>query len=155
MDHALLLDLAESLAEGDLHQVLRRLNARAEHRFTGVYRLDPPALRNVAIFDRSNPDLRVGADAPLRETYCSVVGASASPFSVADTRLDDRTADHPARESTVSYCGVPLLGESGEPLGTLCHFDVVPRPIPMDEISLMQAIAPRVAEVVRRTGVGG
>jgi hypothetical protein len=27
--------------------------------------------------------------------------------------------------------------------------------IPMDEISLMQAIAPRVAEVVRRTGVGG
>lgn len=60
--------------------VLALLNARVPHRFTGVYRLDPPVLRNVRLYDRHNPRLVVGADAPLRETYCSIVAESASPL---------------------------------------------------------------------------
>lgn len=138
-------------AEG-AHGALRFLNARAPHRFTGVYRLDPPTLRNVLLYDRQNPRLEAGADAPLRETYCSISGGQAVPFSTADAAQDPRLAQHPARDSTLSYCGVPLLDASGEAVGTLCHFDLVPRPIPEAEIQVLRAAAPRMIETLRATG---
>jgi GAF domain-containing protein len=151
-DDAAIAELERVISGGGVHAALRFLNARAPHRFTGIYRCDPPVLRNVQLFDRENPALEVGDDVPLRETYCSITSASAAPFSTPDAAADERLEGHPARESTLSYCGVPLLDPSGESLGTLCHFDVVPHPIPHAEIPLLQAAAPIVLQTLRDAG---
>lgn len=140
--------LEAAIASEGVHAGLQLLNARAPHRFTGIYRSDPPLLRNVQLFDRENPALEVGTDMPLRETYCSITSAHAAPFSTEDARTDERLREHPARESTVSYCGVPLLDPTGETVGTLCHFDVVPRPIPHSEIAVLQAAAPIILRAI-------
>jgi GAF domain-containing protein len=153
-DHitAALEALENVIASEGVHAALRTLNARAPHRFTGVYRLDPPMLRNMQLFDRENPTLHVGADSLLRETYCSITGSGAAPFFTADSRGDDRLQAHPARESTLSYCGVPLLDASGAALGTLCHFDLLPQPVPESELELLQAAAPLILAALRENG---
>lgn len=143
-------EVEELLERGDLHGVLDVLNARTGHRFTGVYRFDPPMLRNVTLFDRNNPDLRVGPDTPLVETYCAVVGATESPFATPDAEEDPRLVDHPARESTLSYCGVMLETDTDPPFGTLCHFDLVPQAVPEEEIPVLEAVASLVARYIRR-----
>lgn len=138
------------LAEDRLRDVLRVMNDRVEHRFTGLYRFDPPTLRNVALFDAANPEIEVGADTPLRETYCSVVGETGAPFDTGDARSDPRLEEHPARDATIAYCGTPLRTRDDEPpFGTLCHFDVVPRQIPAGEIPVLEAVAPLIARHLR------
>lgn len=135
------------LQEGRLHEALRLINDRVEHRFTGVYRFDPPTLRNVALFDSANPDIEVGAETPLRETYCSLVGETGSPFQTGDAASDPRLSEHLARDATLGYCGAPLrTGPEEQPFGTLCHFDVVPRPIPLEELPVLEAVAAVLAD---------
>lgn len=142
----------QTLADQGIHGALRFLNQRAPHRFTGIYRLDPPLLRSVQLFDRENPALEVGADAPLRETYCSITGSCALPFATPDSRADERLREHPARDSTLSYCGVPLVDSGGEAFGTLCHFDVVPHPVPYGEIAFLEAAALPLMRALRGAG---
>jgi hypothetical protein len=131
-----------------VHAALGYLNARTAHRFTGLYRFDGAVLRNVALFDREHPTVHVGADAPLGETYCSIVGATERVFATADARHDARTAEHPAREAVVSYCGALVRAPDGRAVGTLCSFDVEPRPVPSREIPLLEAVAPLLAPAV-------
>lgn len=132
----------EDLLNGEgVHAALRFLNDRSGYRFTGVYRFDEPTLRNLHMFDRTNPDLELGSDAPLRETYCSMIRRTQKPLGIDDARTDPRTAEHPAKEATQSYLGVPLQREDGTPFGTLCHFDVVPRSGDRSEWPFMEAAA--------------
>ena len=65
-----------------------------------------------------------------------------APFFAADARQDERLLEHPARENILSYCGVLLRAYDGSPFGTLCHFDITPRPILQGEIQLLEAVAP-------------
>lgn len=124
-----------------LASALGYLNARTRHRYTGVYRFDDPMLRCVALFDRENPTLQTGRDVPMVETYCSLVGARIAPFATSDAACDDELVTHPARMSVLAYCGVPLIGGSGDCIGTLCHFDDRPRLVPHGEIPLLNAAA--------------
>ncbi len=117
------------------------LNGRVPHRFTGLYRFDPPQLRNVLIYDELNPTLLLAEDARMEETYCSVVGRTEEPFWTDDAMADPRLEDHPARGSVRAYTGVLLEDAESEAFGTLCHFDVVPRPAPREDVGLMQAVA--------------
>jgi response regulator RpfG family c-di-GMP phosphodiesterase len=125
-----------------VHEALKFLNSRTSHRFTAMYRFDPPMLHNLLMVDSYTPSVRTGDDAPLVETYCSIVGTTHHNFTTEDTRMDDRLRDHPARHVVISYCGVPLHDADGAPFGTLCHFDLVPSDIPVAEIPLMEAAAP-------------
>jgi signal transduction histidine kinase/FixJ family two-component response regulator len=125
-----------------VHEALRFLNSRSSHRFTGIYRFDAPTLRNVALLDADAPMLTKGDDAPLEATYSSIVGAFERPFTTEDAERDGRLHEHPARESVRSYCGVLLRTADGGPYGTLCHFDVVPRDVPVEELALMEDAAP-------------
>lgn len=76
--------LSDILADSGLHQVLGFLNARTRYRFTGVYHVEPPLLRNVHLFDRENPTLDCsGAVTPLDETYCSITSSRSAPFATA------------------------------------------------------------------------
>jgi GAF domain-containing protein len=149
---ALVSRFATLLEHEGLHAALGFLNARTRHRFTGVYRFDPPMLRNLAMYDRENPKLKLGGDTPMRETYCSLVGARAAPFTTGDARRDVRLIEHPARQSVLTYCGVPLLADDGLCFGSLCHFDVRPRVASVEDIPLLERAASQVMRVVARAG---
>lgn len=106
-------------------------------------------LRNVHLFDRTNPALEVGEDQTLRETCCSIAGATEVPFATGDAAADPRLEEHPAREATLSYCGVPIRNAEGEPIGTLCHLDLVPRDVPDADIPVLERAAELIAERIR------
>ena len=133
---------ARILASAGPIEALHFLNARTRFRFTGIYRAEPPLLRNVHLFDRENATLNVSGEVcPLEQTYCAIVAGSRQPFRTRDARRDDRLTAHAARECVISYCGVPIRSASGTVWGTLCHFDVRPRLLPRSEIEVLEAVA--------------
>jgi hypothetical protein len=140
---------ADLLAASGLHAALEFLNARTRHRYTGVYRFDPPLLRSVCLFDRENPTVTLGGDVPMRETYCAIVGERAAPFATPDAAADARLVRHPSRASTLAYCGVPVRGADGSCAGSLCHFDVRPRLVPDSEVPLMERAAEMIGQGLR------
>lgn len=144
----------EHLAIG-LVEALGYLNARTRHRYTGVYRFEPPMLRCVALFDRENAALRSGCDVEMAETYCSIVGARGAPFATADAAQEEELVQHPARLSVLSYCGVPLFAPTGACIGTLCHFDDRPRLVPLGEMPLLDEAARAIAAHLAAHGLDG
>lgn len=143
-----LQEVEAQLDQGDLHGALATLNRLSPFRFTGIYRVDPPTLRNVALYDRDNPSLKIGSDAPLLATYCSITAGGNEPFRSLDTMADPRLTEHEARETTLAYEGVPLTDEEGRAFGTLCNFDVTSRPDAEENTALLARIAPKVARVL-------
>lgn len=140
-------DFRAILTVHGMHKALSMLNERTRYRFTGVYRVDPPALRNQHLFDRENPALALGGDvSDLKNTYCGIVAANRDAFAAGNSRTDARLTRHPARESVVSYIGVPIMCSTGVVIGTLCHFDLRPRILKLDELSVLEAIAPCISE---------
>ncbi|CAA9336956.1 MAG: hypothetical protein AVDCRST_MAG40-2215, partial [uncultured Gemmatimonadaceae bacterium] len=133
---------------GELSAALAQLNARTDYRFTGLYRFEPPLLRSVRVYDAERGDARVGADAPLHATYCSVLGPLQTAFATADARTDDRVRELSGRTEVIAYCGALVRDAAGTALGTLCHFDVVPRAVPAAEIAVLEAVAPFLAPAV-------
>ena len=125
---------------------LALLNTRTRFRFTGLYRVVPPQLHNVRLYDRENPTLNIsGAVCALSDTYCGITCATADAFTVDDGPSDARLSQHSARESVQSYAGVPVRLSGGRVLGTLCHFDGRPRILPSGELSVMRDLAPLLA----------
>lgn len=137
---------ARILASDGPLATLAFLNARTRFRFTGVYRVDPPLLRNVHLYDRENPTLNVSGDVSrLDQTYCALVWDDGRPFATADSANDVRVAAHAACERVQSYCGVPIRLASGWIWGTLCHYDVRPRVLPRSEVAILELVAPHFA----------
>ena len=117
------------------------LNARTRFRFTGLYRAEPPLLRNLYLVDRENPALNVsGKVCPLDETYCAITCAGDASFTTPDARHDARLVEHPARRSVISYAGVPVRLAGGV-WATLCHYDLRPRLLPPTELAHLDAAA--------------
>jgi hypothetical protein len=139
--------VAGLLRDAGIGRALQYLNARTRYRFTGVYRVEPPLLRNICLFDRENPTLDCsGALRRLDETYCSIVSDTSAPFATADAGRDPRVREHAARESVLCYSGVPIRLSSGAMWGTLCHFDLRPRLMADGEIAVLEAAAPGIAQ---------
>jgi hypothetical protein len=139
----ILLGCEKSLRESGIMGALRFLNVRTRYRYTGLYHVEPPMLRNVQLFDRENPNLNVSGELkPLHETYCGVVWNTNTMFRVVGALEDAHVAAHPARESVLSYCGVPVCTAGGLPWGSLCHFDVRPRLLSEQESQILAAAAP-------------
>lgn len=137
-----------------LHAALAFLNARTRHRYTAVYRFEPPMLRNVCLYDRENPSLHVGGDSLMHETYCSIVGDRAISFSTADSLADPQLTGHPSRGSVQAYCGAPVVDEHGTCIGTLCHFDPRPRLVPETEILVMERVGALLADTCAHAASG-
>jgi GAF domain-containing protein len=126
-----------------LAAALAMLNQRTRFRFTGLYRVEPPELRNLVLHDRENPTLSIsGGVCALTETYCSIVYERSRAFRVSDAPSEGRLRSHPARESVQSYAGVPVRLPGGRVLGTLCHFDGRPRIMPARELTVLHEVAP-------------
>jgi GAF domain-containing protein len=135
--------VSASLRRGGASDALALLNARVRFRFTGIYRVEPPVLRNVRLYDRENPTLNVsGTCARLDETFCALVWQRAGPFVTDDATADAGLARLTADGLVLSYAGVPVHDASGRLAGTLCHFDGRPRLMPPAELRVLQTVAP-------------
>ncbi len=124
-----------------VHAALRYLNERTAYRFTGVYRFDGDMLRNVHLYDRWAPEQTQGADAPMGETYCAIVGSLGDGLEVSDGATDAR---FPWMHSNavLSYCGAPARDSAGVAIGTLCHFDLLPCQATRSEMPFLTQAAP-------------
>ena len=136
---------AAHLEADGLHTALGYLNSRTRFRYTGAYRFAPPLLCSIEIYDRENPTLSLCAEVDMQTTYCSIVGLRHEPLAVDNAEHDARVNAHPAREQYAAYCGVPLRGPSGQPFGTICHYDPRPRIGSSEQIKLLERVAPLVS----------
>ena len=132
---------------GGAHAALRYLNSRTPHRFTGVYRYDGEMLRNMALFDRFEPEKQRGIDIPMADAYCANVGRNLAPLEFADAREDGRFPYLPG-SPVVCYSGVLISLPGGEPYGTLCHYDIQRCQMRTSDILLLQAAAPLIYEAL-------
>jgi hypothetical protein len=119
---------------------LSALNRATTFRFTGVYRFQSQTVVSVVLFDRKNPHLRIGADVPWQDSYCRLTAEQGTSCEITDAVTDSRLWTHAARESVRSYVGVLLKKRDGTPLGTLCHFDLVPHRIDPVAAESLQAV---------------
>lgn len=117
-------------------RTLKRSGARAalaylvgltSYRFIGLFRFSG-GMANAAIHvDRENPEVTRIDAVPETATYCCFVRDHKGSFTTVDALHDPRLAEHVARSAVRAYCGVPVMDAEGVLLGTLCHYDVVPR----------------------------
>ena len=126
-------------AEGP-RAALTYLVGLTSYRFIGIFRFNG-GLANAAIHvDRENPDVTRLDAVPETATYCCYVRDGRGVFTTVDAMADPRLLTHVARAQVRSYCGVPLISPEGELLGTMCHYDLVPRdPEELDLPLLLQA----------------
>ena len=132
-----LRDFTRALQQG-VPAALAYLNARTPHRYTGIWRYEGDTLRSAALYDRANPALRRGEDAPLSATYCAVVGQQ-SPLVIHEAATDARAQVQAVPTPVVSYCGVLIQDAQGRPFGTLCHYDLQRCQPRLSDLPLLEA----------------
>ena len=141
---------ASRLREDDLHDVLCYLNGLTDYRFTGVYRFTPGWVVSVALFDRENPALRIGANVKMKESYCWLTGVNNEAFIIEDAPNDIRLGGHAARDEVRSYVAVLLRDVARTAWGTLCHFDFTPRRSQPKTVAQLDAMRPLLEEMFVR-----
>ncbi|AOW12143.1 hypothetical protein LPB72_14300 [Hydrogenophaga crassostreae] len=122
---------------------LAYLLSLSDYRFIGIFRFQDGKANAAIHYDRESPEVLSATEVPDTATYCCYVRDSNGVFTTANALEDRRLDQHPARETVLAYCGVPVMGPSGHLLGTLCHYDLVPRdPEQLDmELLLQVAVA--------------
>ncbi|MHC8420716.1 GAF domain-containing protein [Streptomyces sp. NB004] len=80
---------------------------------------------------------------PLSHSLCHHVVASGEPFTVGDTRADERTAASPAIGDlgVLGYAGMPLTDDAGRVLGSLCAIDTRPRRWSDEDLAALRDLA--------------
>ena len=132
---------AQGVREGLAHLV--RLT---DYRFIGIWRFQDGKANAAVHFDKENPAVLQASEVPENATYCCYVRDSRGAFMTANAMLDPRTEGHPARGTVPTYCGVPILDPEGVLLGTLCHYDLVPRDPSTVDLELMLQVASTLAQ---------
>lgn len=117
----------DALKRGGARSALQALAEQSSYRFVSIFRSNDGMATSVVHIDRDDPTSIQAAEVPESATYCSFVRSSRAPFRTEDTLLDGRLNDHAAREVVRSYYGVPIITPEGDIIGTLCHYDLVPR----------------------------
>jgi hypothetical protein len=120
-------DFESTLLHDGFFAALWSLNMTTRYRFTGVYRFEPGLVKSVVLCDRETPDLRVGEDVPWFDSYCMMTAENGTACEIQNSLMDARLTGHAARRKVLSYCAVLLRTPGGDPLGTLCHYDVCPQ----------------------------
>jgi len=128
-----------------LYSVLRRSN----YRFISIFRFRDGLATSAVHVDREDLKIIQAGEVADTATYCSYVRAGDAPFVTSDASTDSRTSDHPARETVRSYCGIPIFEPDGEFIGTLCHYDLVPR----DPEHLDLELLVQVSSAIARSGL--
>ena len=134
-------DFVVTLKSKDLRTSLAGLLKRTDYRFIGIWRFENGKANAVVHYDRENPTVTTATEVPDTATYCCYVRETGKPFKTPNALIDERLAAHPARTEVQTYCGVPVMDSAGTILGTLCHYDVVPRDPEQVNIELMLSVA--------------
>lgn len=136
--------VVKNKSEG-LREALALLLKRTDYRYIGIWRFEGGKANAVVHFDRENPSQLTATEVPDTATYCCYVRETGEPFKTPNALVDERLRQHPARETVKSYCGVPVMDSQGTILGTLCHYDVVPRDPEQVDLELMLRVASFIA----------
>jgi GAF domain-containing protein len=86
-------------------------------------------------------------------SFCGHAVAARQTLKVADARLDPRFAGNPlvtGEPHVRAYLGVPLIGDEGHALGTLCVLDRRAREFSAAEQKLLERYAKAVQHLMRR-----
>ncbi|WP_192823433.1 hypothetical protein [Rufibacter sp. LB8] len=135
------MNFSQLLDSQGLEGALGFLNSRTPHRFTGIYQYSGEVLANLALFDGVVGGLVKGDDFPMETTYCALVQHQPSKtMEFHDITTEDRLTRN-EKSPVVSYCGVLISDEQGQPFGTLCHFDVNRCQERVSDIPLLQKAA--------------
>lgn len=124
-----------------LRAALAELLMATDYRFIAIFRFEGERANAAVFFDRENPQVQAIDEVPSSATYCVFARSSRSEFATDDAMADARLVDHVAREQVRAYCGVPIMTPEGEVLGTLCHYDLVPREASQIDLALMCQVA--------------
>lgn len=150
----------EAARLAQLHE-LQLLDSPSEPAFEQLVELTalllkvPIALVSLVDKDRQWFKARVGVDSceTGRDiSFCGHVVADGEPLVVEDAALDARFADNPLVTGASHirfYAGIPLMLESGLPLGTLCVIDTRPRRLDEDEWRQLQLLAKQAEQLIQ------
>lgn len=134
-------DFVVTLKSKDLRTALAGLLKRTDYRFIGIWRFENGMANAAVHYDIENPQATTAEEVPDTATYCCYVREQGTPFKTPNALIDERLSAHPARSQIQAYCGVPVMDSAGTILGTLCHYDVVPRDPEQVSIELMLSVA--------------
>ena len=137
---------ANLLKTRGIREAMFYLVGLTDYRFIGIFRFQGGKATSAVHIDRENPlDLQAG-EVPDTATYCCYVRDGNGAFVTADAMLDPRAEGHPARLAVPSYCGLPIMDPEGGLIGTLCHYDVVPRDPEQLDLPLLLRVASLLAQ---------
>ena len=112
-----------------------------DYRFIAIFRFQDGMATAALFYDRENPEIQRTDEVPATATYCCYARDARGVFTTANALLDPRLTTHVAREAVQTYCGIPVMTAEGDILGTLCHYDTVPRDPDQIDLSLMLQVA--------------
>ncbi len=91
-------------------------------------------------------------ETPKEYAFCShAITNDSDVFIVQDARLDERFHDNPlvtGNPHVIFYAGVPLVNESGLPMGTLCVIDNEPKVLGESQVRSLRALAKQVMNLM-------
>jgi signal transduction histidine kinase len=91
-------------------------------------------------------------ETPKEYAFCGhAINTPNDVFIVQDARKDERFHDNPlvtGDPHVIFYAGVPLVGEAGLPLGTLCVIDHKPNLLSQSQISSLSALSNQVINLL-------
>ncbi len=134
-----------TLTSSGLRSALAVLLFQTEYRFIAIFRFNGDKATSCVFYDRGNPEVLETSEVSATATYCCFTRDSKGVFVTADSLKDSRLVNHAAREQVRTYCGTPILTPEGDILGTLCHFDLVPRDPSQIDVALMCEVASALA----------
>lgn len=133
------------LSERGLRPALAYLLGLTDYRFIAIFRFEDGKANASVFYDRENPEILDAEEVPASATYCCFARDARGVFATANSMEDGRLTHHVAREVVQSYCGVPVMTADGEILGTLCHYDSVPRDPDQIDLALLLQVASSLA----------
>ena len=129
------------LGTRDARAALAHLLHQSDYRYIGIFRFSDGKANAVIHYDREAPGQLWATEVPDTATYCCYVRDSGGTFTTANALEDVRLVQHPAREAVQAYCGVPVMDSGGVLLGTLRHYDYVPRAATQLDFALLLQVA--------------
>jgi GAF domain-containing protein len=133
-------EFSDTLSQEGLRPALAYLLGLTDYRYIAIFRSHGDRANAAVYYDREQPQVLAIEEVPAAATYCQIAVETRAPFSTSDAQEDPRLVSHPTRQTVQAYCGFPVITPEGEILGTLCHYDVVPRDAGQINVELMVAV---------------
>ena len=133
-------EFSDTLRQEGLRPALAYLLSLTDFRYIAIFRSNGDRANAAMYYDREHPQVLAIDEVLAAASYCQIAVETRAPFSTGDASQDPRLVSHPTRQTVQSYCGFPVITPEGEILGTLCHYDVVPRDAGQINVELMVAV---------------